>query len=250
VKTVQGIERALRIIEAVADNQPIGVAELSRQLELPKSTVQRNLQALASAGWVRPVGAEITRWMLTSRALTVGYRASREGGLREAALGPMRELRDVTDETITLQVRDGEKSLVLIEQVDANQAVRTFNRLGAITPLPLTSSGMAILARLDDDEVERVLADQLPRETAATITDPVAIRAELATVRECGYAVNKGQNRVGVCAVGAAVLDSAARPIAGIGISMPETRFDEERVPYWGRLVVATATQISAALGE
>jgi IclR family acetate operon transcriptional repressor len=248
--SVQGITRALGIIEAVAEHQPVGVGELSRLLDLPKSTVQRNLQALASAGWIRPVGDETTRWMLTSRALIVGYRASREGGLREAALPAMRQLRDLTDETITLQGRDGDRRLILIEQVNSHQAVRTFNRLGTVTPLPLTSSGMAVLASLSDDEVTQVLAEPLPRSTEATITDIAVIRAEVERVRKRGYAINHGQNRVGVCAVGAAVLDSAGRPIAGLGISMPATRFDEARVPEWGRLVIGAARQIGSELGE
>jgi IclR family acetate operon transcriptional repressor len=247
---VQGISRALGIIEAIAEHQPVGVGELSRLVALPKSTVQRNLQALAEAGWVRPVGEEITRWMLTSRALVVGYRASREGGLREAALPVMRQLRDQSDETITLQTRDGERGLILIEQVNSQQAVRTFNRLGTVTPLPLTSSGMAVLASLSDHEVEEILAQPLPRSTEATITDVGIIRAEIERVRERGYAVNRGQNRVGVCAVGAAVLDSAGRPIAGLGISMPESRFDEGRVPDWGKMVISAARQIGAEFGH
>jgi IclR family acetate operon transcriptional repressor len=247
---VQGIQRALGIIEAVAEHQPVGVGELSRLLALPKSTVQRNLQALSDAGWVRPVGDVTTRWMLTSRALTVGYRASREDGLREAAQRPMRELRDATDETITLQARDGDRRLILIEQVNANQAVRTFNRLGTVTPLPLTSSGMAVLARLPDDEVDMILAEPLPQATEATVTDVRVIRRELLLVRDRGYAVNKGQNRPGVCAVGAAVLDSAGRPVAGLGISMPESRFDESKVALWGEMVCTTAERIGSQLGQ
>lgn len=144
---MQGIERGLRVLEAVAENQPVGVGELSRTLQLPKSTVQRTLQALASAGWIRSDGSEYTRWKLTSRALAVGRRGWDKGDLRTVALEPMRELRDLTNETITLQIRDGVERVVQIERMDSHQAVRTFIKVGSTWQLPHTSGGMAIMAR-------------------------------------------------------------------------------------------------------
>lgn len=245
---MQGIERGLQVLEAVADHQPVGVGELSRVLGLSKSSVQRNLQGLAAAGWIRPVRGEYTRWTLTARALTVGQRGSSEGRLREIALEPMRALRELTNETITLQVQEGD-AMVVIERVDSQQAVRTVARLGAITPLPVTSGGLAVMARLPKEEQDRILAEPLDRLTPQTITDSDQIRAQLAFVIEAGYAVNLGQNRNDVCAVGTVVMDPAGeRPLAGLGISMPASRFDQQRVPWWGKQVCATARAIAEQL--
>jgi len=245
---MQGVQRALSILEAVADTQPAGVGELARMLTLPKSTVQRHLWALSDAGWIRPVGEEYTRWVLTSRALLVGQRGSREGRLREVALEPMRALRDVTSETITLQVPASELDMVQIERVDSQMAVRTYAALGQVTPMPVTSGGLAYLAALDDHAVERALERPLPQLTARTVTDARAIRERIATVRQRGYAVNIGQNRLGVCAVGAAIRDLDRQPIAGLGISIPESRFDEERLPWWGEQLLATVKVIESHL--
>lgn len=245
---MQGIERGLQVLEAVADHQPIGVGELARLLGLSKSSVQRNLHGLAAAGWIRAVGDEYTRWTLTARALGVGLRGSNEGRLREIALEPMRELRDLTNETVTLQVQEG-LQMVLIERVDSHQAVRNVVRLGAITPFPVTSGGLAVLARLPRVEQDRILAEPLAQLTPHTVTDPDRIRARFSDAVATGYVVNIGQNRTDVCAVGAAVMDPSGRqPVAGLGISMPASRFDEQRVAWWGKQVCATASAITDLL--
>lgn len=245
---MQGIQRGLRILEAVAERQPVGVGELSRICALPKSTVQRSVQALAEAGWLRAVGDEYTRWELTARMLTVAGRAAHGGGLREAAAGPMRELSLLTGETVTLQVPDGAHRMVLIERIDSRHPVRTFNQLGAVSPATATSTGLAVLALLPVEEVERVLAEPVPPLTPCTVVDPELIRRQLDEVRAAGYAVNLGQNRTGVCAVGCAVAGPSGRPVAGIGISLPESRFDTALVPGWAAQIRATAAAVTDAL--
>lgn len=245
---MQGVQRVLSVLEAVAFNQPVGVGQLSKVLGLPKSTVQRHLWALSDAGWIRPVGHEYTRWTLTSRALLIGQRGSQEGQLREIALDPMRQLRDSTEETITMQVPVSAQALVQIERVDSEQAVRTYVTLGQVTPMYATSGGLAFLAHLRPPEVDAALAGELESLTPQTQTDPAAVREELDRIRERGYAVNIGMNRTGVCAVGAAVRDRDDRPVAALGISIPENRFDLDRVAWWGEQVIATTKVIQTRL--
>ncbi|MEU5397858.1 IclR family transcriptional regulator [Streptomyces sp. NPDC005963] len=247
---MQGIQRGLRILEVVAAHQPVGVGEISRISELPKSSVQRVLRALADSGWIRTDGETHTRWTLTSRMLVLAGSAAADRGIREAALGPMRELGGLTGETVTLQVPDGPFRMVLIERIDCRHPVRTVNRLGATSPITATSTGLAVLALMSDDEAERVLARPVQRLTASTITEPRLIRTELAQVRTAGFAVNRGQNRDGVCAVGAAVIGPTGSPVGGIGLSLPDSRFDVRRVPWWARQVRAAAAAVTAALAD
>jgi IclR family transcriptional regulator, acetate operon repressor len=245
---LQGLERGLQVFEAVAEHQPVGVGELARVLGISKSSVQRNLTGLANAGWIKAVPGDQTKWTLTTRALRVGLRGSSEGRLREIALGPMRDLRDTTNETVTLQVRDANR-MVLIERVDPPRAVRSFLRIGTVTPLSVTSGGLAFLAMLPAAEQDRILAEPIEQFTPLTIVDPDAVREQLRVARELGYAVNHGQNRTDVCAVGTAVLDPSGRePVATMGISMPMSRFTEDRVPEWGEQVTAAAAAVTALL--
>ena len=245
---MQGVDRVLSVLEAVAFHHHAGVGELARALGLPKSTVQRHLWALANAGWIRPVGEEYTRWTLTSRALLVGQRGSREGQLREVALQPMRDLRDATHETVTLQVPASERDVTQIERVDSDQPVRTFVSLGEVFPMCTTSGGLAYLAALPVEEADAVLEGETPVLTEHTEVNVERLRVMIAEIRTRGYAINISMNRTGVCAVGAAIRGEYGRPVAALGISVPENRFDSERVPVLGQMVMDTAAIIETRI--
>jgi IclR family acetate operon transcriptional repressor len=250
VVSVQSVLRSLQVLEAVAARQPVGVADLARALGLPKSTVQRSLVTLAEAGWLEHVAGEFTRWTLGPAARRIARAGARETSLREAALGPMQALRDETNETIHLAVPDGTAWVVLVERMDSTQPVRTFNELGTRTPSHATSTGLSVLAHLPEAEVEALLAGGLEGYSPTTVVDPDELRAELATIRRRGYAVNLRRYRPQVAAVGAAILDHAGLPVAGICISMPDSRYQRRLVPHWGELVAGAAGDISRNLGE
>lgn len=245
---MESLRRSLMVLESVAELQPVGVGELARRLELPKSTVQRILTTLGEAGWLRPVGNDLTKWVLSTRAFTVAQRGASEIGLREAALSSMHRLRDTTNETIHLAVPDDLRYMVLIERIDSGQAVRTFISLGTTTPIHATSTGRAVLANIPHERLDEFLRQPLEGYSEDTIVDADQLRMELARVREKGYAVNVRQYRPGVAAIGAAVLDANNFPIAGICISMPDSRFKQRLIPEWGQLVVAAASEISQAI--
>jgi IclR family acetate operon transcriptional repressor len=245
---MQNVLNALRVLEEVAVRQPVGVSELARILELPKSSVQRALRTLHTAGWIRPVGNELTRWALTTRALHVGRHAAGELSLRDAAIPVMEELRRRTEETIHLMVPEGDK-VVLIERLETPKPVRIIIPLGGSAPIHASSNGKAVLAGSPPEEVERLLAEGLPRYTDTTIVDRERLLAELAETKARGYATNKGEWRSDIAAVAAAVIGDGGRPIASLSISTPTSRMPDELQPTYGALVRDAARRISLALG-
>jgi IclR family transcriptional regulator, acetate operon repressor len=173
---VRNVLNTLRVLEEVAARQPIGVGELARVLDLPKSSVQRALVTLNTAGWIRQASGEVTRWVMTTKALAVGGRASGDLGLRDAAVPIMEDLRRRTEETIHLTVPQ-ERSVVLIERLETSKPVRISMSLGHALPLHASANGKAVLANSGSEVIGRLLADELPRYTDTTITDPDARRA-------------------------------------------------------------------------
>jgi IclR family transcriptional regulator, acetate operon repressor len=244
---MQNVVNALRVLEEVAVRQPAGVGELSRILGLPKSTVQRALRTLATAGWIRPAGSEVTRWVLTSKALHVGRRASGELSLRDVAVPVMEDLRRRTEETIHLAVPEGD-SAVLIERLETPKVLRIILPLGKALPVHASANGKAILAHGAPEVIERHLAAGLPRHTPTTVTDPGKLRAELALIRERGYATNDGEWRDDIAAVAAPVLGPDRRPVAAISISLPAMRMTEDLYPEYGRLVIEAAATLADRL--
>ena len=247
----QTLIRGLRVLEAMAhQDRPIGVGELSRLVELPKSTVQRLLRTLDQEGWAQMSSEPVTRWQLSPRMLALARLGAPSRPLREVALPHLTALGERTGETIHFSVPDRDVQLVLIERVDSVHPVRTFNAIGATTALHASSSGKAFLSMLPPDEVERILAGPLEKVMPNTIVDPQHLLHQVLEARERGYAVNVSEYRAHVCAVGAAVAGPSGRPVAAIAISMPDIRFEPARVPEWGSWVRDTARAIGDALAN
>ncbi|MDX3230183.1 IclR family transcriptional regulator [Streptomyces sp. ME19-01-6] len=242
---MKSVTRSLRILEAVAQHQPVTVGELTKIFGLPKSTVQRTLVTLAEAGWLRANRKDTTRWEIGARVLAVRPAALQGSSLFVAAREPMVRLRDKVNETIHLSVPDAVQCMVVVDRVDCHHAVRTFHAIGDTSPLHATATGRAVLAHLPKRDVEEFLARGLDRYSETTPVDPDELRAELHRIRTDGYAVNRNQYRPGVCAIAAPVLDEEGTPLATVALSMPDSRYDTDQLPAWGRLVTDTAAEIA-----
>jgi IclR family transcriptional regulator, acetate operon repressor len=243
---MKSVTRSLRILEAVAQHQPVTVGELTKLFGLPKSTVQRTLVTLHEAGWLRANRKDTTRWEIGARVLAVRPAALQGSSLLAAARDPMIRLRDKVNETIHLSVPDALDCMVVVDRIDSSHAVRTFHEIGDISPLHATAGGRAILANTGNSDRDEVLARPLESYSESTLTDPQQLREELEQVSANGYALNRNQFRPGVCAIASAVLDSDGSPLAAVVISMPDSRFKPDRLPELGRLVAETAKEISA----
>jgi IclR family acetate operon transcriptional repressor len=242
---MKSVTRSLRILEAVAQHQPVTVGELTKLFGLPKSTVQRTLVTLAEAGWLRANRKDTTRWEVGARVLAVRPAALQGSSLFAAARDPMVRLRDKVNETIHLSVPDALQCMVVVDRVDCDHAVRTFHTIGDTSPLHATATGRAVLAHLPKQDVEEFIARGLERYSETTPTDPEELRTELRRIRTDGYAFNGNQYRPGVCAIAAPVLDEDGTPLATVAISMPESRYDANELPEWGRLVADATAEIA-----
>jgi IclR family transcriptional regulator, acetate operon repressor len=242
---MKSVIRSLRILEAVAQHQPVTVGELTKLFGLPKSTVQRTLVTLHEAGWLRANRKDTTRWEIGARVLAVRPAALQGSSLLAAARDPMIRLRDKVNETIHLSVPDALDCMEVVDRIDSSHAVRTFHEIGDISPMHATAVGRAILANTHGSDVDEVLARPLESYSDATITDPQQLKAELAQVRANGYALNRNLFRPGVCAIASAVLDENGSPLAAVAISMPDSRYEPDQLPELGRLVADTAKEIS-----
>jgi IclR family transcriptional regulator, acetate operon repressor len=243
---MKSVTRSLRVLEAVAQHQPVTVGELTKIFGLPKSTVQRTLVTLAEAGWLRANRKDTTRWEIGARVLAIRPASLQGSSLFAAAREPMIRLRDMVNETIHLTVPDGLHCMVVVDRVDCDHAVRTFHAIGSTSPLHATATGRTILANLPSADLEEFLAGGLESYSESTLTDPTAFRAELDRIRTHGYAVNRNQFRPDICAIAAPILEEDGTPIAAVAISMPDSRHAPDRLPEWGRLVSETAKEIEA----
>lgn len=242
------VDLAFQILELIGSHQPIGVGELSRLADLPKSTAQRTLQALAHTGWIAPSEGERATWALTTRAMVFCGRPTRpQSILRGLALPVMEELRRATEETIHLSWRHAAR-LVLLERLDGIKPVRYFFPYGGVSTLHATASGTAILAALPANERDEYLKLPLAAVTARTLITPEAVRQAIDEVRRSGYATSEGGNVIDVSAVGAAIVDATGQPIAAVSVSAPAERLSADLIAHYGPIVADAARRISLGL--
>lgn len=241
---------ALRVLEVVSQRQPIGVSEVARSLDLPKSSAQRALATLAEAGWVRKVdGDGLARWALTPRALIVGSHAGGEVGLTALARPAMEHLHAQTQETIHLLVHDGDH-MVIVERLESPHVLRSSYPLGMRAPITACSSGKAFLAAMPEHQAADIISHGLPATTTASITDRSQMSEELDATRARGFALNHGELTPDISAVAAAILDARRSPVAALSISVPSQRMTADRWDSYGAMARDAAQQVSAALGH
>lgn len=234
VKPSRSATRVLSVLEAVAELQPVGLAELARHLDEDKSAVQRALATLAGDGWIRPTGAHPPRWELTTRALVMASRTTTRSDLRERARPALERLRDETGESVLLAVPDAPR-IVTLDVVESHHLVRAAPHVGMVLPLVGSAAAQAVLAHLPPDELAAYLGDP---------PDPAAL-APLAAVRRRGWALNRGDVTAAASGIAAAVLGRDGRPEAAIAVSAPTDRLPRERHAAVGALVTEVAADLS-----
>ncbi len=241
-RRIQSIDRAAELLAAVAAApEPATAPALADACGLNRSTAWRILATLEHHGLVER-DPETSRYRLGVGILRLAVAAG-QAPLVRLAQPILRRLADATGETVNLAVARG-LELVYADQVQARHVMAP-NWLGHTVPLHATSTGKAFLAALPDAELEGIA---LERFTDTTITDAAALRAELATVRERGYAVSHGELEAALWGVSAAALDAARRPGAVLSVWGADARV-RDRLDVLGAQCAAAAAELAAQLG-
>jgi DNA-binding IclR family transcriptional regulator len=217
------VDNALRLLTLIGERRVLRVAEASEALGVARSTAHRLLASLRRHGYVtqdRPNGAYRPGPALRE----VGLAAIGGLDIRRVARPVMEELRERTDETISLSVLEG-RDIRFVDCLESTRTVRVGTRTGVVLPASCTAGGKSLLAAISPTELERRYSGRdLPARTATSVADFRELLRELAEVRRVGYALNMEEGESGVCAVGAAVRDLAGFPLASIAIVIPASR--------------------------
>lgn len=243
--TVRTIARAFDLLDCFAGASALSLAELSARSGLSKSTAHRLLGALERRGAVVRDAAS-QRYIVGPSIIRLATVAAGPARLRALALPLMYRLRELSEETICLAARVGDRR-VFVEQVESPHQLRRTVELGRLFPLTHGASGKVMLAHAEPADQERVLqAMSGVQLTPNTPTDPDLLRDELARVRARGYAVSHGEEVPGVTSVSAPVLDAQGRAIAALSISGPDLRLGQAVLPRLAEAVVEAARELTA----
>jgi IclR family acetate operon transcriptional repressor len=244
----QSVLRAVALLKAFTDARPeLSLTELARTAGLNKTTAYRMLTALEAEGMVLR-STETGGYRLGPGAIDLGGRALRANSLRALAHPELQRLAAETGETASLEVLAGAQAMVL-DEVLGPHLVGSVQSIGTSWPAHATSTGLAILAYLDDARREATLAGPLARLNTRTITDRGKLDAALEQVRRAGYATALDQIEDDYAAVGAPVFSFDREPVAAISVGGPSSRLSAAKIKDAALRVVAAAGRVSTQLG-
>ncbi|MBL8587306.1 MAG: IclR family transcriptional regulator [Methylobacteriaceae bacterium] len=241
-------EKAIKVLEVLSSyDAPVRLVDLSRQMQMNKSTTYRLLEKLRQLGYVRqdePNG----RYMLTVRMWEIGVRAFRRFDLRAWARPHLEDIHRATNETAVLAILDG-REVVIIDKIDSAQAIQPFSPLGSRTPLHCSSLGKALIAA-DPQTLLATLSDPLQSFTPRTAPSVARLAAEIETARAEGVAVAVDEFREGVSGVAAPIAGMERTPFGVLGVTLPTARATPDRLPGIKTAVRTAAAALSTALGR
>ena len=233
------------LLEILANREEaVSLKEISEKSGLHSSTAHRILNDLATGRLVeRPAAGS---YRLGMRLLELGNLVKDRLNVRDAALLPMRELHKLIQQPVNLSVRQGDEIIYVERAYSERSGMQVVRAIGGRAPLHLTSVGKLFLAS-DDSQRLRLYAARtgLPGQTRNSITQLPVLERELSKARQKGVARDDEELELGVRCMAAGIYDDQSKLIAGLSISAPTDRLDEQ----WLEKLQTTASEISAALG-
>jgi IclR family acetate operon transcriptional repressor len=240
----ESVDRALRVIEQLGTSgSGYTLEELAAATELPKSTLHRTLTALKARGFAAQPRAG-GPYTLGPALLAVAFGFYERLDARGLVHPLLVRARDAFGETVHMAVLDG-ADVVYLDKVESLQPLKMSSAIGGRNPAHATAVGKALLAfaHRDDAALEGWLAAHGPlaARTPNTLTEPAALAAALAEVRERGWAVESEESEPGVRCVAAPVFAGRAEPVAAISVAGPAQRLTARRVREVGPALRAIA---------
>lgn len=247
----QSVTRVIQILEALcASTAPVSLAQLSRTLAAPKSSLAALLRGLAEADFV--VSSEAA-FRLGPAAFGLGsalLEARRQLQSSDLVREGMRRLAERSKETVLFGVRDKETgTLTYVDVIESRKAVRFAISVGDRRPLFCTAGGRALLAAASDEELRRYLRSLKPQAlTADTETDKRRLAEIIAQARASGVAQTVDQAAEGASGTAGVIHDAAGTVIGALIVAAPSSRSKGRREEL-ARLLLDEVNLISATLG-
>jgi len=237
---VEALSRGIDVLRAFGPtSMAMTVSEVAARTGLARPTARRLLITLEELGYARSTDGV---YSLTARTLELGASYISALGMWDAARPHMEELVAVTRESSSMAQLDG-SDIVYVARVAVPKIIALAVTIGTRFPAVATSMGRVLLADLDPDELDRVLA--LGSESGVVPrVDPARADLDrmLTEVRQQGFAVSDEQLSVGIRSVAAPVRDASGVVVAALNVTVhaAETSMDTLLGQYLPRLLDAS----------
>lgn len=247
-ESVSSVLKVFSILQALGEQKDIGVSELSQRLMMSKATTYRFLQTMKTLGYVTQED-QADKYSLTIKLFELGSKSLEYVDLISLADREMRLISEQTNEALHLGALDDD-SIIYIHKIDSNYSLRMQSKIGRRNPLYSTAIGKVLLAERDQTFIRETLSQvEFIKHTEKTLENTEQLLTELMQVKELHYAQDNQEQEPGLRCIAAPIYDRFGSVIAGISISLPSIRFDENRLSYYVELLQQAGKNISTELG-
>lgn len=243
------IDKALDLLELLAhSDEPLSLATLSTELDMPKSSVHRLLQILCRRGYVGQ--DDTTRsYALGLRIFALHNLPAQHQRLVSVARPHLRRLAAKLGQTVNLAVLDPAQLGYWVHS-ETPTSFGTKVTSGERAPLHCAGLGKMLLAGLDPER-RRSVVDRLVlvQKTPRTITDRRQLDEELERTAARGYAIDDEENTLGIRCVAAPILSAEGLVVAAVSITALAPAMEPEVMGGYIEEIVGAARELSAQLG-
>lgn len=242
---IQVLERMFTLIDVLAAREEaMPLKEISEKSGLHPSTTYRILNDLVAGRFIdRPQSGY---YRLGMRLLELGNLVKARLNVRDAALGPMRELHQLIQQPVNLSIRQDDSIIYVERAYSERSGMQVVRAIGGRAPLHLTSVGKLFLATDSPQNLKAYAARTgLQGQTPNSITLLSQLEHELQGIRQSGLAYDNEELEMGVRCIACGIFDDQRKLIAGLSISAPAGYLDDRWLPQ----LKETAQRISLALG-
>lgn len=242
---IQVIARAASVLRALRDHpNGLTLGELAKLLGLPRSTVQRIVDALGDEQLV--MAATPVRGVRLGPAL-LPLAAAARFEVVDFAKSTLEELARDCGETVDLSLLDGDK-LVFLDQIAGSHRLKAESGIGLAFELHSSAPGKAMLAAMNPGDLANLRSRlRLTQHTPKTLTHWEALVNELELIQARGYSMDEEENSLGICAV-AVALRLPGGDLAAVSIPVPSQRFKTSNAVL-ADLLVERCRRLQQALG-
>lgn len=233
--------RVLEVLELIAkDTGGKRLADLSRDLNIPKSTLVPILQTLCQHNYLSQ--NEFGRYNAGTALFALGASFSGKFPVLEYVHGRLEALVEQLGETCYFGALDGGQVLYL-EKADSAQPLRILTTVGRRLPAYATGIGKALLSETSESQLRSLYHDGLKPLTEHTVTDLSELLEQLRQVRQYGYAweIEESTPHVRCFAV---PIRKHGTIVAAISVSIPLFRYADDQRHHIVELLQAAAEQM------
>lgn len=244
---IKSLYKALKILECFTVQKPeLGVTEISEMLGLYKSNVHNIISTFEKAGFIEK-NLENGKYRLGLKILELAHVISTNMSFRSIILPYMQQIANQANEIVYLAIPH-EGQVLYLDAAFPQNSLPTRSMLGETAPMYCTGIGKAMLAYLPLETIEIIISGGLQKFTENTVISKDELLAELGRIKERGYAIDNMEHEYGIKCVGMPIRDQRGRVLAGLSISGPSLRFDDEKIEYFAQLLRENITLIQKRL--